>query len=64
MRTGTEGTHIHDQLVSTQRNDQHQTQLRKPTLTIKDFLQTDEEDQVVKQVKAMCTQYSYISKSG
>ena len=63
MRTGTEGTHIHDQLVSTltatQRNDQHQTQLHKPTLTIKDFLLTDEEDQAVKEVKAMSTQYIF-----
>ena len=61
MRTGTEGTHIHDQLVSahtaTQRNRQHQTQLQKLTLTIKNFLLTDEEDQAV--LKAMSTQYIF-----
>ena len=63
MRTGTEGTHIHDQLVSahtpTQRNHQPQTQLQNPTLTIKDFLLTDEEDQAVKELKSMCTQYIF-----
>ena len=62
MRTGTEGTHIHDQLLSThtgtQRNNQHQTQLHKPTLIIKHFLLTNE-DQAVKEVKAMSTQYIF-----
>ena len=54
---------IHDQLVSactvTQRNHQQQTQLQKPFPYYQGLMLIDEEDQAVKELKAMSIQYIF-----